>query len=655
MDTSRRPIRLGYTAAVIGVILLTLGALLSRAANGTAMVPAYLAGGVVTLLGLLAAARAAFARRQAVEQQQVAEYRRTHAGTELFEDADEAVRLATRANEQFVKYFVPFFTIALGLALVVICLLLWRSWGAMAAFPVARKPLAMAALSMLLGLFGVVCGSYFIGVSREPGCRWLRPAGAWMFLAGGLFAISGGVMICEHFRKWPEVVDYRAAQFGVGVLVALGVELLLSFIIEFYRPRMPGEGERPLPESRILALFTEPGGVARNVAASLDYQFGFRVSEVWFYRFLERTALPFAACMVVLLWLLTCLATVNPQECGIRECLGRVLRDDAGNARILGPGLYLKYPWPLARIRTFPVEQVQEVVIGHSDTEEAAEDAEDEDDGHGHAARRKKDEPLHGDIILWSSGHHKVEVSFAVGNAVAALPGTAGERTPTTVSLMAADIPVYFRVKNLYDYAYRHQDAHSALRALATREVVRYLAQADFAQLLGPGRAEAAVTLQERIQAAADRLQLGIGVVFVGLQALHPPVETGAAFDAVVGAAEQMHQTVLEAEAYAARRKPEAEGTRDKVVAEAEAYRWERSQVAQAEAERFRKQLLAYRASPRLFVLNSFLDVLETEAAALRKYVVATSAGSEVFVIDLKEKLRPDLLDLDVGNVGESR
>jgi regulator of protease activity HflC (stomatin/prohibitin superfamily) len=256
-------------------------------------------------------------------------------------------------------------------------------------------------------------------------------------------------------------------------------------------------------------------------------------------------------------------------------------------------------------------------------------------------------------VILWSVPHHSGEVSYVVGDAPRSGDGTRGATDSAALSLMAADIPVYFRVNDLYSYAYLHQDAKAELRALATREVVRYLAEADFNRLLGPGRAAAAATLQERVQAAAGEVKLGITVVFVGLQGLHPPVETGGAFDGVVGASEQMHQTVLEAEAYAARRKPEAEGQHDKVVRQAEAYRSERGQVAQAEAERFGKQLLAYRASPRLFVLNSFLDVLETEGAAIRKYVVATSKGTEVFVIDLKEKLRPDLLDLNVEQTGQ--
>lgn len=655
-DTSKRPVHLGIIAAGIGLTALALGALLARAAQATAMVPAVLSAAVVTVLSLLAAGRSALARRAAVEREQVAEFRRTHASTELFEDADDAARLAARSEEHFLKYGVPFFTILLGLGLVTATVLLWRSWSAQPAFPVARNPLSMAALSVILGLFPAICGSYFIGVSREAGCRWLRPAGAWMFLVGGLFGLSAGVMLCEHFGKWTLVVDYRVALAGLALLGALGVELFLSFVIEFYRPRMPGEGERPLPESRILALFTEPGGVARNVAASLDYQFGFEVSEVWFYRFLERTVVPFAVAMVLLLWLLTSLVTIEPYDCGIRETLGRVQRDASGDAEILKPGFYFKWPWPLARIHIFPVEQVQEVVIGYDENEDGgAAKAAAADDGHGHGATETKAnpaEPHKAQVIVWSTQHYTSEVDFLVGSDPRA-GGIVGDVGQVTASLMAADIPLYFRVEDLYSYAYLHQDAREELRSLATREVVRYLAEADFNRLLGAERAQAAATLQERIQAAADRVNLGVRVVFVGLQGLHPPVETGAAFDAVVGSSEEMHQRILEAEAYAARRRPEAEGRRSALVNEAEAYRTERHQVAEAEAEHFTKQLLAYRASPRMFVLNSFLDVLETDAATIRKYVVATERSHEVFILDLQEKLRPDLLDLDTSAVGQ--
>ena len=42
-----------------------------------------------------------------------------------------------------------------------------------------------------------------------------------------------------------------------------------------------------------------PGGIMRNIADSLDYQFGFKVSKTWIFGFFERAILP-----AILLWLL---------------------------------------------------------------------------------------------------------------------------------------------------------------------------------------------------------------------------------------------------------------------------------------------------------------------------------------------------------------
>ena len=645
-DGSKRPITLSWVATGIGLALLILGVLLSKTARGSVMVPAYLAAGVVAILGLLSMFRALLARRQALEEEDVAEYRRTHGDTELFEDADEAVRLATRANEHFLKYFVPFFTMALGLATVLTCMLLWRHWGSMDVFPVARRPLPMAALSIVLALFAAISGSYFLGVSREPGCRWLRPSGAWMFLSGGLFVLSAAVMLCENFHKWVDVVDYRMAQVGVVILMALGIEQLLSFVIEFYRPRMPGEEIRPLPESRILALFTEPGGIARNVAASLDYQFGFEVSEVWFYRFLERTLVPFAVITLIFLWLLTCIVTLQPQENGIREHFGAVHLNAEGRAEILQPGLHFKWPWPFAKIKIFPVAQVQELTIGAAD-EPSTPGKDDKPDDENQPEIRS-------DVILWSQAHHKDEQNFVVANKARASALVGGSRA-VSVSFLAASIPVYFRVRDFYAYEYKHANARETLDLLATRELIRYLAGVDFETVLGPGRAEAGRVLAKRIDTAARKHDLGVDIVFVGLQALHPPVAVGAAFDAVVGASEIMHKNVLEAEAKAIMKTTKAEGERVHAISVAEAYREERGMVSSAEAGRFRKQLLAYEKSPQLFVLNSFLDVLETEGSKVRKYVIGTPTSKEVFVLDLVEKLGKNLLDLDLGSDEEKQ
>ena len=435
--------------------------------------------------------------------------------------------------------------------------------------------------------------------------------------------------------------------------MALGVELIIGFVVEFYRPRSPHEEERPLYESRLLALFTEPGGIARNVAASLDYQFGFRVSEAWFYRFLERAVLPLFVLLVAGMWLLSTVVVVRPDEQGVREWFGRVIR-----RKPLGPGLYFKLPWPFGRIYKFPVERVQQIPVGYVPGKKGEKEEE----------LTPEEEALQGDmsgrVIVWAKRHNKKETPCIVAARREKASGESRETMarpdesvpgdmPVPVYYMSASIPVFFKVTDLYKYAYLHRDANRELEELATREVVRYLANVDFFDILTRGRAEGGERLRKRIQAAADRHSLGIRIVFVGLQGLHPPVEVGKYFDEVVGAMEERHRMQLEAESYSIRKVRDAESQGIDAVSQAKAYKNDRISVPKAEAERFREQLLAYRAAPDLYVLRTFLDTLEKETKRMRMYLLSDRSSQRVIVFDLKEKLRPDLLDLNLEG-GES-
>lgn len=639
-EVSTRPRNLSWAAMVFSLALGLVGIYIMNSANCSAMIPGVIAAFASVLLAFLAFARAHFAQKQAVEEEAAADYRKAHGKTELFDDADDALRMATRANMQFVKYFVPFFTIAMGLVILLISLPTWFRWNRMEAFAVAPKPLPMAILAVCCCIATLIAGSFFVGASRNKGCRWLRPSGAWMFMAGFLYLLSGIALFLEYFDKARLTIDISMARVGMVLIFLLAIELLVSFVIEFYRPRLPGEEERPLPESRLLALFTEPGGMARNVAASLDYQFGFEVSEAWFYRFLERTVVPLFLVMVLAFWLQTCVVVVEVEHNGIREVFGKVSSQEA-----LQPGLYFKWPYPFGRIFTFPVEHVQEIYIG----------------GHHefHGDKGKDHESYDEQVILWDiKDQHGDESNFIVADTpemtgrIKSDGGMAEQLL--SMGVISAHIPFYFKVSNLYDYAYRHENALKTLENVAAREIVRYLAGADFATILGAGRHEAGLVLNSRIQEAADAARLGIEVVFVSLAGFHPPPGVGAAFDNVVASQEMKFAEELRAKTYATVLEPKVASQAVVLTNAAEAYKLERDQVAAAESERFLKQLKGFQASPELFTLGAYLDVFLEEGKHARKYVLAGDAKmNEVLILNLEKKLKSSLLDLNLGNFQE--
>ena len=67
------------------------------------------------------------------------------------------------------------------------------------------------------------------------------------------------------------------------------------------------------------------------------------------------------------------------------------------------------------------------------------------------------------------------------------------------------------------------------------------------------GSGRAAEELQKRIQAAADKLDLGVKIIYVGFSAVHPPAEAASAFEDVLKAERRADRTRYEAEAEANR------------------------------------------------------------------------------------------------------
>ena len=127
-------------------------------------------------------------------------------------------------------------------------------------------------------------------MSAEAAWKPLRAGGSFLLgLAVLCFALAVALALANFQR--PEVVkvlNYLAP----ACLALLGVETALNVIFDIYRPRLRGQYSRSAFDSRLLGVINEPGGIFRSAAGAIDYQFGFQVSQTWFYKLLERAILP---------------------------------------------------------------------------------------------------------------------------------------------------------------------------------------------------------------------------------------------------------------------------------------------------------------------------------------------------------------------------
>ncbi len=605
--------------------LVNLMALLAVTLAGTA-VARYVssATGYVAIvyftLGLLVALVSYFQMRletrERLEKLEYDELNKAKHSATLFNAADSESFPARRSREQFEKWFVPAFTVLLMLLQggAVYGLLKWLP----KAPPLAadKSPMGMA----LYALFFIVLfmlGKYAANLARLEKQRLLRPSASFMLMGAFVSVAVIGVLAATWFGF--HRLDFWMSRLLCVVLGLTAAEALVGLVLEVYRPRVRGQAARLLYESRLVGLLGHPGGLITTAAQALDYQFGFKVSETWVYRFMERAVVWLVLGQLGLLWLSTTVLIVESQEKVLLERFGR-------SQAVLEPGLRFKLPWPFEKAYRYDTEVMQSVHVGYVEGE-LPNDA----DGN------KVDEKT----LLWTKPHYKEEFNLLVASrSTLTLTNTTTSDKAVPADLLTVSVPVHFTIKDLNKWAYHHSSPSNLLEKLATREVVRYLVNVDIEDIMAAGRIKAADDLKKSIQSRADEANLGVNIVFVGLQDIHPPTAVAAAYEGVIGALQAKEIYILAAQGDRGARVPAAEGEAFRRVSEAHAQALNKVSREAATAGRFTNQIIAYKASPRVFAERTYLETFSQAVRPARKYLIITTNTHEVIQMNLEDKTR---------------
>jgi regulator of protease activity HflC (stomatin/prohibitin superfamily) len=539
-------------------------------------------------------------------------------------NVSEDVRFtAGRSFENYKKY-TPYFLAAFAAVLTFSLLgLFFYYYSSRSVIPVPGNALKSLFVSIILMFFCIFSGAFAVGQSRDKDFRWLRPTGAWLILAFVVLLLASFSVLMFSWG-YPQTDKYVSRVVFI-VYLLLGAEFVVNFIIEFYRPRTIEE-PRPVFESRLLALFTEPGGVARNVADTLDYQFGFKVSRTWISEFAEKYLFRLALVWLFCFWMFTCIFEVGPSQVGVRETFGKIASD-----KLLSPGIYFTLPYPFGNIARFSCTEIHDVQIGSKMVDQSGQ-------------------KLRPEVVTWTEKHYATESEFLVASEK-----IDNSKTPaTTVSFLGISMPVQYRIREsgLIDFAYRHKDAPKILQTIGEMVATKYFASVSVMEIMSSGRHKAAEDLRAQIQQAADNQNLGVDIVYVNLHDIHPPTEkVGPAFEAVIGSMEEKETEILKAKVYRETVVPQTEADKLRIESMAKSYRYQITTVAQAEGERFNKQLQAYLVMPELYKLRTYLDMLEKDCAETRKYIISSSIPNEIYELNFEQKARFDLIDTDINSL----
>jgi len=638
----RRAEVLSLAALVLQVLFFLLMLLVSAQAKSVAVgIEAwhFLGGVGIWLVLLLQFRQQRLAYEEKLEAEQYQRLRREGKDTSVFESTaiEESLRLAQRRLEWLEKYLLRIFALFISGYMLAMGFWLFRRVSNLEEVVLAVPETIFKSAAFLAGiaLLSFLFSRYAVGMSRESEWRPLRAGGSYLF-SNALASFALAIVLLVSNAGYPRV-ERITAYVLIIIMPLIGVEIIWNLILDAFSPRIRGRYRRAAYESRLLGLFSEPGGILHTAAQAIDYQFGFKVSETWFFQLLSRTFVWLLLAMAATLYISTSLVIVPTGCLGVLERFG----EPVNLKQPYQAGLHFTWPRPIDVVRIFPVEQLQNIEVGFIRKDPIIDEK---------TGREIPDLTP----ILWTKEHWKEEFPFMVAlnspahlvdkTAQSAQAGKEGSDGSNDFDMLVLAFEIHFHIKNIEHYGYNYTNPRELLESICNQEAVHFCAQSDIESLLGPGRHKTSATLQKLIQQKADKL--GVEVTFVGLESVHPPIKVSEAFEKVIGALQEKQAKILIAHGESNRIIDESRGESAVIKYDAQAYAQERSEVARATSERFLRQNEAYQKGNNVYLWREYLSVLEEKIVPLRKYVILSDKLDRmVHEIDLKEKLQPDIFE----------
>ena len=686
MSHDQQSYRRAANAVLIGlaiqVLLTILTALTGLYADSTAIntIAWYFLGGVpIWVILWIVYNQHRLERVEALETEQLAAQDAQAAA--LFDEAGQQLQIAQKRLDNLYKYglnivslLVSFYLIAVGFGMLRSAVVEYRAAyqiedpsffadiaGLIASdsgFSGYSSAGMVAIVALVIGFLAFIVSRYVAGMTKVQEWKLLR--GGAGYLMGNVVAtfllIVAAALIAWDLNNFFPLLSVIAPV----MMILLGFEMLLGFTFGFYQPRRPGQMPRPAFDSRVLGWLTRPESLAKIIREAIDYQFGIEVSDSWFYRQLSQAIPKLVIVGLLILFGLTSVVIVAPHQRAIVTRLG-ALTDHSE----VGPGLHWKLPWPLGKAYKYDASRIQEINVGSS------------------ANNFQRDV-----AILWTTQHSESETYMVT--APSRYASEDNEEIGAAAGELAGALGVIkYRIADdgLRQYSKLALDdpGHPAdlLEALSERRFNTYFATHDIDALLTTARITAGAEMRVDIQADADDIGLGIEVVYVGVEAVHPPMEGDVAkkFHEQIDARQEKKTKIQEAHRKAVAQLAEIAGTQDKaltiddaiqevvtlqqslesmrlsddyneakageiaeqvtqkkidiekllddaggeatvLIHQARAYRWEHALNERARAMRTASRFFAYQQGPKYYMAREYLRTLSDGLADRRKFIL---------------------------------
>ena len=300
------------------------------------------------------------------------------------------------------------------------------------------------------------------------------------------------------------------------------------------------------------------------------------------------------AVVIVLILLWTVWFTVQPEETGIVQRFGKVVRT-------AGPGLHFKLPYGIETIRTVPTARVLKEEFGFRTSATVP----------GQRTQYADNKAYKAESLMLTGDLNVIDVQWII----------------------------QYRIEDPVRFLFYVRQTPKTIRDMTESVMRRVVGNRLGSDVLTVGRVEVSTEAKAEIQKILTDYGTGVRLVTVELQDVTPPDAVKPAFNEVNEARQDRERTINQAQEQANKEIPKARGVAAQSISQAEGYSLERVNRASGEANRFNAILDEYTQAPEVTRRRLYLESLASFLAEMKG----------VYIVDSEQKALVPWLPLESG------
>ena len=301
---------------------------------------------------------------------------------------------------------------------------------------------------------------------------------------------------------------------------------------------------------------------------------GMTMRSLWSMQVIRRLIPYTVTAIAIVFWLSTGIVQVEPYQKGVVYRFGQLEEE------VLEPGLHMTLPWPMDKIEVYDTETLNRMTVGYIPSEDSNN--------------------------TWTGTHGSNEYKLLLGSAD---------------ELVSINLRIEYKISDVRKYVMNNAKPEKMLEAYAYELVMSNTINTDLENLLSVDRNAFATSFRDELSSRIGVHDIGITVVDVVLESIHPPIDVAEIYQQLVSAEIEAQRYILDAEAYAMVVVAAAETRRDTAMNVATADSYKKIAEAKAEVAEFMAGVEADKAYPSSYRYYKYLNAI-TKAYGNAKIVI---------------------------------